>query len=217
MDPHDLYYAGVRQELKPYIPHPHNRVLEIGCGRGGFRSHLSGGAEVWGVEPSPDAAAIASTALHRVLVGTYEQVHQQLPDHYFDLVICNDVIEHMPDDRWFLLHVQNKMSAGARLMGSIPNIRHWPVLKALVLDQEWEYKDEGVLDRTHLRFYTIKSFPRLLEQTGYKILCFEGINPTIHGRAKRFLRMVGPRRMADVQYMQFAFVTQMTTTNSLLK
>jgi hypothetical protein len=92
-------------------------------------------------------------------------------------------------------------------MGSIPNMRHWPVLKALVWHQEWEYQDEGILDRTHLRFYTIKSFPRLLQRCGYRVERFEGINRNVPRKTARWLSLIlGVQAAADVLYMQFAFV-----------
>lgn len=201
----DIYYAGLRPELVPFIPDCH-RVLEVGCGRGGFRKNLPPDVEVWGIEPIKEQAEIARQSLTRVLHGDYKSVAAILPDGYFDLVICNDVIEHMPDDASFLISIRRKLVPNGIMMGSIPNMRHWPTLNALIKDQEWEYQDSGVLDRTHLRFYTIKSFPRLLERCGFSVQRFEGINQTMSKR-KWILRGMFDRNFRkDVIFMQFAFV-----------
>ena len=96
------YYQKERPELVTFIPESYQRVLEIGCGAGCFRAHLRKDAEVWGVELSPTPAEEARKNLDNVLLGSYQDVADQLPDAYFDLIICNDVMEHMPDHDWFL-------------------------------------------------------------------------------------------------------------------
>ena len=204
------YYAGTRQELRPFIPTEHNRVLEVGCGNGGFRKNLSSNAEVWGIEPVLETSKLSERVLDRVIVGTFDDAAESLPDHFFDLVICNDVIEHMANDAAFLRDIQQKMTVDGVLMGSIPNMRYWPVLKALLLRKEWEYQNEGVLDRTHLRFYTIESFPKLLKSCGYEVLKFEGINRLASPKnwlVRRFFRLP---LFNDCRHMQFAFTARKT-------
>lgn len=200
------YYGQPRRELQAFIPQPHARVLEIGCAAGQFRSLLGPEAEVWGVEMNPHAAERARQHLHRVLVGSYEAVEADLPPGYFDLVICNDVIEHMADDEGFLRRVQTRMAPGARLMGSIPNMRHWRDFKKLLFRRQWEYSDSGVLDRTHLRFYTGDSFRRTLERCGYRVERLQGINQTTSDGKLLLMRLLGLGAFSDTAYMQFAFV-----------
>lgn len=202
------YYLQARPELRSFLPAEYSRVLEIGCAAGAFFGNYKPGTEVWGVEPSAAAAASAAQRLYRVLSGTYDAVAAQLPDNYFDLLVINDVIEHMPDDAGFLRAVQAKLMSGAHITGSIPNMRHWPVLRDLVMRKEWAYQDEGVLDRTHLRFYTEVSFPRLLRECGFGPLRFEGINNTLSGSKRLRLRLFSGGRLADVGFMQFAFLAQ---------
>lgn len=215
-DPRDFYYEASRPELHKYIPTNYHTVLEVGCGRGGFSDSLSRSAEIWGVEPFSKAAEFAKLKLHRVLIGKYEDVESAIPDDKFDLVICNDVIEHMSDDFWFLTNIRKKLRAGGTLMGSIPNIRYWPILFSLVFNKEWEYQDDGVLDRTHLRFYTIKSFPKMLTHIGYELVIFEGINriqrlPSIWHRL-----LLNTSWFADSACMQFAFVAKSSVSDGVL-
>jgi 2-polyprenyl-3-methyl-5-hydroxy-6-metoxy-1,4-benzoquinol methylase len=204
------YYAGTRAELRAFLPEKYNRVLEVGCARGGFRANLLESAEVWGIEPFPEVAEAAKGRLNRVLIGTYEDVQQQLPDGAFDLVICNDVIEHMADDLGFLRSIRSKMQQGGYLMGSVPNMRNLPVLRALLFDKQWEYQNDGVLDRTHLRFYTIKSFPNLLQRAGFDAIKFSGINYYV-GRANWFTRcLLKLPWLKDTQWLQFGFLARIS-------
>ncbi|WP_373097931.1 class I SAM-dependent methyltransferase, partial [Zhongshania sp.] len=89
----DIYYDGSRKDLVELIPSGVKRVLEIGCGKGGFAKNFEGVAEYWGVEPDSASAKLALNTLTKVLVGTYDEVEAELPDGYFDLIVCNDVIE----------------------------------------------------------------------------------------------------------------------------
>ncbi len=154
------------------------RVLEVGCSAGGFSSQIKG-AEVWGIEPNSGAAAVAATKLHKVLVGTYDDVADQLPDNYFDLVIGNDVIEHMPDHDAFFQAIKSKMAPNGRIIGSLPNVRHITALVKLLVMKDWPYSDEGILDRTHLRFFTRKSIERSLVENGYQLERIRGNNSVI--------------------------------------
>ena len=208
-DANSDYYAATRAELRGYLPEYYTRVLEVGCGRGGFRANLAATAEVWGVEPFADAAEIARGRMNRVLIGKYEDVQSQLPDFAFDLIICNDVIEHMADDVGFLNAIRRKMQPGGYLMGSVPNMRNLPILQALVFRKEWEYQDEGVLDRTHLRFYTNKSLGGLLARAGFDVTKFGGINRHV-GAANWIARcLLKTPWLEDAQWVQFAFLAKL--------
>ena len=202
------YHRNHREEVAAFLPRNYARVLEIGCGEGRFRANLPQPCEYVGVEPSPSAAKIAAAVLDRVLTGTYDQVMDELPDGYFDLVICNDVIEHMSDHDAFLAAIKKKMAPGAHIVGSIPNVRHFPNLWALVVKRDWHYEDHGILDRTHLRFFTLQSWRRALESNGYRIDALHGINPMYLGRNP--LKVAAKAAMialagADSRYLQFAW------------
>jgi 2-polyprenyl-3-methyl-5-hydroxy-6-metoxy-1,4-benzoquinol methylase len=146
-----------RTEMLSFLPKEYSTVLEIGCGKGAFASALTLSSEKWGVEMSASAATEAENVFNTVLVGTYREIERELPDQYFDLIICNDVIEHMPDAEQFLIDIQKKMVEGGQLVGSIPNVRYYDNFFKLIFGRDWKYTDEGVLDRTHQRFFTEKS------------------------------------------------------------
>jgi 2-polyprenyl-3-methyl-5-hydroxy-6-metoxy-1,4-benzoquinol methylase len=202
------YFQKTRPEIVPLLPSRYSRVLEIGCGEGRFRDNLTQEHEYWGVEPAEPVANVASTRADRVLVGDYQEVIGQIPDDYFDLVICNDVIEHMSDPDGFLQSIQSKMIHDGYLVASIPNVRYLGNLFELLIRKDWEYKNSGVLDRTHLRFFTKKSIERTLVGNGFLIDQLDGINP-VPARSLESLVMRGVFVSAvllfgqDAKFLQF--------------
>lgn len=166
------YYLHTRQEMSELISGSPKRVLEVGCGAGRFRTNLNGEVEYWGVEPNPCAVAQARRLLTHVLEGFYEDVSKDIPNHYFDLIVCNDVIEHMRDPRGFLRDLRNKIANDGSMIVSIPNLRNALTLYDLLVKGEFQYVDSGVLDYTHFHLFTRKSFLRMAEQCGWSIeLC----------------------------------------------
>lgn len=184
MTKHASYYQGERPEVLPFLPAHYSRVLEIGCGDGGFRLLVRKDCEYWGVEREAPAARAAEQQLDKVLAGAFEEVYAQLPEHYFDLVICNDVIEHLPDHARFLGEIQEKMGTGGYLVGSIPNVRYYKVLVSLLLLRDWRYTTKGILDSTHLRFFTRKSLARTFREHGFQVDRLQGINSAVYLKPK---------------------------------
>lgn len=224
---HVSYYQGERPEVLPFLPPRFSRVLEIGCGDGGFRRLVATPCEYWGVERDAEAARGARQCLDQVLTGAFDEVFDQLPERYFDLVICNDVIEHFVDHERFLRDIRAKMTPGAYLVGSIPNVRYYKVLFALLIMKDWRYTAKGVMDATHLRFFTKRSLRRSFEGSGFEAEILKGINSAIYLKRQyctspvrtsanvlKFLFRAGLFTLldaltlghaADIKYAQFGF------------
>ncbi len=209
------YYQNTRLEVLQLVPSEYRTVLEIGCGAGAFAAQLSRDAEIWGVEPNDEAAARAAARLQRVLHGPYDAMQSELPEQYFDLVICNDVIEHVADEVAFLTSIRRKLRPGGHLVGSVPNVRFVKTLAALLFAKDWRYQDSGVLDRTHLRYFTGKSLRRTLRAAGFEVRLFRGINSAfgqIQG-TKSLLKAIGTLAVVlatfgwwyDIQFQQWGF------------
>ena len=179
------YYQQQRRDMRGYLPENPRRVLEIGCGEGAFSASIAGATEKWGVEPNTAAAQIAAGRLDHVLTGRFDTVSDQLPRQHFDLVVCNDVIEHMDDHDRFLRDIRAHIAEGGVLVGSVPNMRNYKILFDLLFLGDWRYQDSGIMDRTHLRFFTQSSLRRSLVQAGYRIEILRGMNGSLSpGRAK---------------------------------
>ncbi|CAA6812962.1 MAG: Class I SAM-dependent methyltransferase [uncultured Thiotrichaceae bacterium] len=202
------YYNGTRPDIYEFLPSEYTKVLEIGCGHGGFRPNLKANCEYWGVEPFSSAYNKASEVLNYTLHGTYDDVSSEIPNNYFDLIICNDVIEHMVDHDKFFDDIKSKMTNNGSIVGSIPNVRFLPNLLSLIFNKDWEYQDSGILDRTHLRFFTKKSLLRTITQHGYTIEKFNGINNLSYKPTslRKMLKIISVNIIGkDTLSLQFAF------------
>ena len=199
------YYNANRKELTQLLPHKYSKVLEIGCAEGDFRANLTQNNEYWGVEPALSAAKIAEEKVSQVLVGTYDEVIEKIPNNYFDLVICNDVIEHMSNHDAFLQSIKSKIVINGCLIASIPNVRHVSNLFKILIQKDWQYQDSGILDRTHLRFFTEKSLKHTLVKNDYFIEEFIGLNTFTHSSI--FVRIISVLTALilgqDIKYLQF--------------
>ncbi|MFM9909932.1 MAG: methyltransferase domain-containing protein, partial [Chitinophagaceae bacterium] len=151
-------------------------------------------------------------------VGLYDDIADQCPDNYFDLVICNDVIEHMPDHDSFLEKIKVKMTGNAYIFGSIPNVRYIGNLFKLLVKKDWNYESQGVLDKTHLRFFTQKSLMDTFNHHGYRLEQVAGVRSDL-GRWQNFsfamrnailcfVIAITFGHSADIQFTQFAFVIE---------
>lgn len=209
------YFCNLRPEMLNMLPDSTNNILEVGCGAGRFSMQIKVTGERWGVEPDAEAATEASACLTKVLHGTYMDVKDELPAGYFDLVICNDVIEHMEDHDAFLNDIKNAMTKDGVLVASVPNVRFYKNLRDILFRKDWKYVDSGVLDRTHLRFFTFKSMQRSLAECGFSIQDMQGMNSAITGSLspkgifRQFFLMsiilLSVFSWWDIQYMQIAF------------
>jgi len=212
------YRTQSRPEVMRLLPSlkPTLKVLEVGCGEGLFSSQIPGETETWGIEPDKSSAAVAQRKLTKVFSSTFEETKKELPARYFDLVVCNDVIEHMTDHDLFLRSIQDHMAQGSYLVGSLPNVRFYRNLFNLIVARDWHYQDSGVLDRTHFRFFTSKSWRRSLEGAGFEVRRLEGLNElppfgwgprTIAERLFRnALIALSGGAAKDIKFLQIGFV-----------
>jgi 2-polyprenyl-3-methyl-5-hydroxy-6-metoxy-1,4-benzoquinol methylase len=169
------YDDNPRTELIDLITEPPHRVLEIGCGAGATGLALKQkfqDIEYVGVEPDEGAAKIAQTRLDRVICSDIEKVQMDtfgLTKEYFDLIICADVLEHLYDPWKILFALRNNLVPDGRILASIPNIQHISIINNL-LNGHWTYSKYGLLDATHIRFFTLSEITKMFSDTGYKMI-----------------------------------------------
>jgi 2-polyprenyl-3-methyl-5-hydroxy-6-metoxy-1,4-benzoquinol methylase len=203
------YYARDRPEMVGFIPITARRLLDVGCAEGAFGNALlqrHNGVELHGIEMDRDAAAQAAKTYTHVSVGSFpEDLAEGTRD--LDCVVFNDVLEHMEDPWTALRALHPHLAPGATVVASIPSVRYFPVLYKLAVRGEWTYMPAGVLDRTHLRFFTRQSIRELFETTGYSVEMLRGINP-LNRWQLRVLGKLAPRFIDDVRHPQFAVVAR---------
>jgi len=205
------YYQGPRDDVWQFIPQNAATALEVGCGEGdfGFRLKQIGVRDVWGVELHESSGQQAQKVLDTVLIGDIADLVDQLPPDYFDLIVFKDVLEHMVDPFGVLAKIKSRVTQRGVVVSSIPNIRYYPVFRELLLHKTWEYEESGVMDRTHLRFFTVDSIRNMYQRLGYEVLRHEGINLTpVRSRAFRIANLVSRGRLDDMQYVQFVTVAR---------
>jgi len=205
-----LYFRNPRPEMLSFIPDTAAVLLEVGCGSGAFaaglkdrRAAAGSPVEIWGVEMDEQAAGQAAGRLDKVLQGDVAGVLGLLPRGHFDCVVLNDVIEHVQDPGGLIRSLKPLLKTGGYLVASIPNVRYFFNVVDLAVHGRWDYTDEGILDRTHLRFFTRSSMIGLLSDCGFKVEKTAGINPT--GSIKfRLVNLLTLGRWSDMKYLQFA-------------
>ena len=199
------YYTNARRDMLPFLPEKPVRTIEFGCGNGLFSTIIKErfNAETWGVDISNKAVAEASKVMDHVFEGDAVEVLNELPEGYFDCLICNDILEHLADPEDFLIRVRRIMSENAFITCSVPNVRSWGNFIRFFVYKDWKYTDSGTLDRTHLRFFTKKSLVRTLQNCKIAIETIKGITPT---RTLLFnlANIISFGFIADMRYLEFA-------------
>lgn len=150
---------------------PDRRVLDVGCGIGSTAALLAAnGCTVVGVEFDPAAAAQASAHCERVVVCDLDtaDLGAEVGDDRFDVVLTADVLEHLRDPARVLSAAAGLLRPGGRVVASIPNVAHGSVRLAL-LHGDFRYADMGILDRTHLRFFTRETVEEVFAEAGLRI------------------------------------------------
>ena len=206
------YRHARRPEMVALVPPSATRVLDVGCNTGAFCEALKQAlptVELWGIEPDAGAANQARERVDHLIVGLFDP-SLGLPAAHFDVIVFNDVLEHMVDPWTALNFARELLAPGGKVLVSLPNIRHQENLLHLLMEEDFRYESEGIRDRTHLRFFTRKSALRMFEQCHYDVERAEGIaeqwwTPSL---VRRLAYRIFARRLEDTKFIQFAFVVR---------
>jgi 2-polyprenyl-3-methyl-5-hydroxy-6-metoxy-1,4-benzoquinol methylase len=141
------------------------RVLEVGCATGTLGEVLCHrGLHVTGVEPMAEPAKLAAQRLTEVFTGTVESFFDAHPEAHFDAIIFGDVLEHLPQPECLLLRAVQHLSPGGCVVASVPNATHASV-RAMLLEGRWDTCSHGILDHTHLKFFSRRGLVNLFSQS----------------------------------------------------
>lgn len=204
-------YIGLRNDIMDLVPANATRILDIGCSIGINGKEIKKNnekAQVIGIEIDEEMANKAEENIDRVILGNIEQI--KLTDYfsagYFDCIIFADVLEHLKDPWIVLKNVVKHLNNDGVAIISIPNIRHYTTIFNLIFRGYWPYRERGLHDKTHLRFFTLRNINELLDTAGLEIAnlkrnyrIFERPHPK--NKYARFLALPVIREFFVFQYL----------------
>ena len=200
------YHSNPRDDLLSLLSAPPRRVLDVGCASGATGAWLKQmypAVELWGIEANAKVAALARERYHRVLTSQLQDADlaaQGLQPGSVDTLVLADVLEHTPNPWRTLAELRCWLTPDAQVLVSLPNARNLWLINQLA-DGKWTYESAGILDITHLRFFTRDEGQHMLEQTGYSV------EAVAYGPDSRFFQAPRPH----------AFPANIETENLVLK
>ncbi|MFO1148431.1 MAG: methyltransferase domain-containing protein [Alsobacter sp.] len=170
------YFSSVNPDLLRRVPLTADCVLEVGSGDGalGRRFKMRNPQTQWlAIEVDANAARTAAGVLDDVLHADVERLGEAELDAFLagrtpDVLVFGDVLEHLREPEAALARLVDRLAPGGAVVACIPNIGHWSVVRDLLAGR-WTYADSGLLDRTHLRFFTLDSAVALLRGAGLEV------------------------------------------------
>jgi SAM-dependent methyltransferase len=168
----ESYYEYYRKDILPLVPKHVGKVLEIGCGTGNTLAYLKANGYcdwVGGVELFPDAAAEAISKVDKLYEGNIEEMDLPIELGSIDMILCLDVLEHLINPEIVIKKLHTYLTPGGIIIASIPNINHYSVTFPLFFQNKWDYQENGILDKTHLRFFVRQTAINLMSCSGLKI------------------------------------------------
>ena len=166
------HYGHARPEVQALVSPQAERILDIGCGAGilGAALKQQQDCEVWGVEVAPALGEQAQTRLDRTLTGDVEDaaILAQLPEDYFDVIVCANVLEYLHSPEIVLQQLQLCLREGGTIVACVPNVRHWSIIKNL-LEGRWNTVEAGTIDGSQRHLFTGSGLVTLFADAGYEI------------------------------------------------
>lgn len=166
-------YVGLRSDLLSLVEQGPGEVLDVGCSTGENGRFLQErlGYRVTGVELDQVMAEAAAPKLAAVHVADLNarRLRDVVDGASFDVILFGDVLEHLIDPWTALSDARAALRDGGRVVVSAPNVCHWSTIADLLLFRRWAYRDRGIHDRTHLRFFTRKNLVELYAGCGFEI------------------------------------------------
>lgn len=172
------YYCYERRNFISFIHNSSDstlNILEIGCGMGatlGYIKNTYPNANIYGVELNSNIADIAKHYIPTIICGNIESMELPYEENFFDYIIFADVLEHLINPHIVLSKIKKYLKPSGCILASIPNIMHYSVILDL-LKGNFTYQDSGILDKTHLRFFTLNEINHLFSYCGYKVSLIE--------------------------------------------
>ncbi|MBL7976660.1 MAG: class I SAM-dependent methyltransferase [Candidatus Kapabacteria bacterium] len=169
------YYTVVRKEVFQFIPEC-DTILDVGCATGlnlKVLKEMGRCKQTYGLEYVEEVAKQAQQNIDNVLCADVSAADLPYPDKFFDVILCLDVLEHMENPWRAVEKLKRVLKDDGVLIASIPNIAYIPVIIKLIF-RRFDYEDSGVMDRTHLRFFTLRSMKQMFQNAGFIVTKVKG-------------------------------------------
>jgi 2-polyprenyl-3-methyl-5-hydroxy-6-metoxy-1,4-benzoquinol methylase len=202
----NLYYSRIRHDIAEFIDQGNHKILEIGCGTGETLKYLKKQKKcnyAVGIDIHKPSIQQAKKYLDQAIHANIETLNLNLKKKSFDYIILADVLEHLVNPEKTIAKLKPYLTKNGCFIISVPNIRNIQILKNLIFKDEWQYQDKGILDRTHLRFFTKKSILQLLESQKLKITKIKTLSPELNKFQKllNFLLFNQLKPFYTIQYL----------------
>lgn len=187
----ESYYQGLNEWLLRAVPAEARTILEVGCAEGKLGEALKHGRpdrQVVGLEREPGPARRAAARLDQVIEHDVEGAAPALPPASFDCILFGDVLEHLRDPLGAVRRLLPLLRPDGVVLCCIPNVQHVSVVSAL-LRGDFQYQPLGIMDETHIRFFTYASFTKLLLDAGLEP---EIIDHVASPPSQAFMEALGP-------------------------
>lgn len=203
-----------RDEFLNLVPQGIKKVLDVGCGKGVLGAKLKERQiEVVGIEKNKEFYMLAKDRLNQVFLADVENFNLPYPKGYFDCLLYADILEHLTDPLVTLKNHANYLRDKGYIVASIPNIRYYKVIIRLLLGKSWDYVDAGILDKSHLRFFTLINIKELFIKAGFKIIDIK--RNIVAAKGFRFLNILCFNKLIDFLTYQFYIVAVKSADSEL--
>lgn len=203
----NLSYIGQRHDILELLPEGLEKVLDVGCSTGVLGEQIKQRtlAEVMGIEVDQQMSKVARDKLDKVITGDVEGMNLKdlFPEDYFDCIIFADVLEHLKNPGTVLKNVTSFLKREGLIVACIPNIRHYSTLVNLIFKGIWPYRERGIHDKSHLRFFSLKNIQDLFCDAGLKITKIKRKYRLIEHRNHRFDRFLAIPCVKDFFTFQY--------------
>jgi 2-polyprenyl-3-methyl-5-hydroxy-6-metoxy-1,4-benzoquinol methylase len=209
------YFANANLLLASKIYGENLRILDVGCGQGALIRILQERCCLelaYGVELVPEAAEIARRFARMVWSESIESFDPPIEPLSLDYVICADVLEHLRDPDTVLAKLRRLLKRDGRLLVSLPNASNRRLVWDLVIKNDWRYAPSGIMDETHLRWFTSTSARRTLGNAGFSVSHFEYV---FWGRGGTLVHRLSNGLLSRFVASQLLFIANPTSSSKI--
>jgi ubiquinone/menaquinone biosynthesis C-methylase UbiE len=205
------YFTHDRTDIFRLIPSGVHTVLDVGCGAGVLGRRLKDlGMEVIGLERNEESWREAKKYLDKVICCDAEKVELPFEEKYFDCIIYGDILEHFYNPWVVLERYKRYLKDDGFVIASIPNVRYYKILIRLFAGT-WDYVDSGMLDRSHVRFFTLVNIKEMFVDAGFEMVSIA--RNIVSARGFRVLNFILFNSLKDFLTYQYYIVAKKSVSN----